>query len=93
MSRLDKEVLHRGSPVASKRKAEDLPILMSVSPFLGWSPFKKFMVISSKRSAKVADRSPFKIYRKLKSILGDQIKPDSGDLMVELKLNDQAKKL
>ncbi|GFO27877.1 hypothetical protein PoB_005438200 [Plakobranchus ocellatus] len=27
--------------VASKRKAEDLPTLMSVSPFAGWSPFKK----------------------------------------------------
>ncbi|GFO40544.1 hypothetical protein PoB_006704900 [Plakobranchus ocellatus] len=34
--------------VASKRKAEDIPTLMSVSPFAGWSPFKKFMVISSK---------------------------------------------
>ncbi|GFO13711.1 RNA-directed DNA polymerase from mobile element jockey [Plakobranchus ocellatus] len=42
--------------VASKRKAEDLPTLMSVSPFAGWSQFKKFMVISSKGSAKVADR-------------------------------------
>ncbi|GFO21225.1 RNA-directed DNA polymerase from mobile element jockey [Plakobranchus ocellatus] len=83
--------------VASKRKAEDLPTLMSVSPFAGWSPFKKFMVISSKGSAKVADRSPFKIHRELKSILGDETievtKLGSGDLMVELKSNDQAKKL
>ncbi|GFO02343.1 RNA-directed DNA polymerase from mobile element jockey [Plakobranchus ocellatus] len=55
------------------------------------------MVISSKRSAKVADRSPFKIHRELKSILGDETikvtKLGSGDLMVELKSNDQAKKL
>ncbi|GFO17877.1 hypothetical protein PoB_004438200 [Plakobranchus ocellatus] len=36
-----------GSSVASKRKAEDLPTLMSVFPFTGWSPFKKFMVIKS----------------------------------------------
>ncbi|GFO34109.1 RNA-directed DNA polymerase from mobile element jockey [Plakobranchus ocellatus] len=83
--------------VASKRKAEDLPTLMSVSPFAGWSPFKKFMVISSKGSGKVADRSPFKIHRELKSILGDETievtKLGSGDLMVELKSNDQAKKL
>ncbi|GFO41938.1 RNA-directed DNA polymerase from mobile element jockey [Plakobranchus ocellatus] len=83
--------------VDSKRKAEDLPTLMSVSPFAGWSPFKKFMVISSKGSAKVADRSPFKIHRELKSILGDETievtKLGSGDLMVELKSNDQAKKL
>ncbi|GFO13719.1 ubiquitin-protein ligase e3b [Plakobranchus ocellatus] len=83
--------------VASKRKAEDLPTLTSASPFAGWSPFKKFMVISSKGSAKVADRSPFKIHRELKSILGDETievtKLGSGDLMVELKSNDQAKKL
>ncbi|GFO50067.1 hypothetical protein PoB_007657200 [Plakobranchus ocellatus] len=83
--------------VASKRKAEDLPTLMSVSPFAGWSPFKKFMVISFKGSAKVADRSTFKIHRELKSILGDETievtKLGSGDLMVELKSNDQAKKL
>ncbi|GFN89047.1 RNA-directed DNA polymerase from mobile element jockey [Plakobranchus ocellatus] len=83
--------------VAIKRKAEDLPTLMSVSPFSGWSPFKKCMVISSKGSAKMADRSPFKIHRELKSILGDETievtKLGSGDLMVELKSNDQAKKL
>ncbi|GFN94964.1 RNA-directed DNA polymerase from mobile element jockey [Plakobranchus ocellatus] len=70
---------------------------MSVSPFAGWSPFKEFMVISSKGSAKVADRSPFKIHRELKSILGDETievtKLGSGDLIVELKSNDQAKKL
>ncbi|GFO20617.1 RNA-directed DNA polymerase from mobile element jockey, partial [Plakobranchus ocellatus] len=55
------------------------------------------MVISSKGSAKVADRSPFKIHRELKSILGDETievtKLGSGDLMVELKSKDQAKKL
>ncbi|GFN74898.1 Gag-like protein [Plakobranchus ocellatus] len=55
------------------------------------------MVISSKGSAKVADRSPFKIHRELKLILGDETievtKLGSGDLMVELKSNDQAKKL
>ncbi|GFO45336.1 RNA-directed DNA polymerase from mobile element jockey [Plakobranchus ocellatus] len=70
---------------------------MSVSPFAGWSPFKKFMVISSKGSAKVADRSPFKIHRELKSILGDETievtNLGSGDLMVELKSNEQAQKL
>ncbi|GFO39496.1 RNA-directed DNA polymerase from mobile element jockey [Plakobranchus ocellatus] len=70
---------------------------MSVSPFAGWSPLKKFLMISSKGSAKVADRSPFKIHRELKSILGDGTievtKLGSGDLMVELKSNDQAKKL
>ncbi|GFN82299.1 retrovirus-related pol polyprotein from type-1 retrotransposable element r1 [Plakobranchus ocellatus] len=91
------EAARGAASVASKRKAEDLPTLMSVSPFAGWSPFKKFIVISSKGSAKVADRSPFKIHRELKSILGDETievtKLGSGDLMVELKSNDQAKKL
>ncbi|GFO26973.1 RNA-directed DNA polymerase from mobile element jockey [Plakobranchus ocellatus] len=91
------EAAHGAASVASKRKAEDLPTLMSVSPFSGWSPFKKFMVISSKGSANVADRSPFKIHRELKSILGDETievtKLGSGDLMVELNSNDQAKKL
>ncbi|GFO18977.1 RNA-directed DNA polymerase from mobile element jockey [Plakobranchus ocellatus] len=92
------EAARGAASVGSKRKAEDLPTLMSVSPFSGWSPFKKFMVLSSKGSAKVADRSPFKIhYRELKSILGDETievtKLGSGDLMVELKSNDQAKKL
>ncbi|GFO40538.1 NADP dehydrogenase [ubiquinone] iron-sulfur protein 8, mitochondrial [Plakobranchus ocellatus] len=77
------EAARGAASVASKRKAEDLPTLMSVSPFSGWSPFKKFMAISSKGSAKVADTSPFKIHRELKSILGD----------VTIKSNDQAKKL
>ncbi|GFN90352.1 hypothetical protein PoB_001685800 [Plakobranchus ocellatus] len=70
---------------------------MSVSPFAGWSTFKNFMVMSLRGSAKVANRSPFKIHRELKSILGDETieitKLGSGDLMVELKSNDQAKKL
>ncbi|GFO03549.1 RNA-directed DNA polymerase from mobile element jockey [Plakobranchus ocellatus] len=91
------EATRGAASVASKRKAEDLPTLMSVSPFASWSPFTKFMLISSKGSAKVADRSPFKIHRELKSILGDETievtKLGSGDLMVELKSNDQAKKL
>ncbi|GFO46816.1 hypothetical protein PoB_007332100 [Plakobranchus ocellatus] len=60
---------------------------MSVSPFAGWSPFKKFMVISSKGSAKMADRSPFKIHRELNLILGDMTievtKLGNGDLMVK----------
>ncbi|GFO07498.1 Gag-like protein [Plakobranchus ocellatus] len=80
---------------ASKRMAEDLPTLMSVSPFASWSPFKKIMVISSRGPAKVADRSPFKIHWELKSILGDETievtKLCNGDPMV--KSNDQAKKL
>ncbi|GFO42414.1 RNA-directed DNA polymerase from mobile element jockey [Plakobranchus ocellatus] len=91
------EAAHGAASVASKRKAEDLPSLMNMSPFTGCSPFKKFMVISSKGSTKVADRSPFKIHRELKSILGDETievtKLGSGDLMVELKSNEQAKKL
>ncbi|GFN95435.1 hypothetical protein PoB_002194100 [Plakobranchus ocellatus] len=62
-----------------------------MSPFGGWSPFKKFM-ISSKGS-----RPRFQIYRELKSILGDETievtKLGSGDLIVESKSNDQAKKL
>ncbi|GFO24463.1 hypothetical protein PoB_005096800 [Plakobranchus ocellatus] len=52
---------------------------------------------SSKGSMKVADGSPLKIHRELKSILGDETIEvtilSSGDLMVELKSNDQAKKL
>ncbi|GFO19271.1 hypothetical protein PoB_004577600 [Plakobranchus ocellatus] len=83
--------------VASKRKAEDLSTLMSVSPFTGWSPFRKFMVICLKGSAKVAGSSPYKIRRELKSILGNETievtKLGNGDLMVELKSNDKAKKL
>ncbi|GFN74857.1 Gag-like protein [Plakobranchus ocellatus] len=70
---------------------------MSGSSFEGWSPFKNFMVISSKGSAKVADRLPFKTHMELKLILGDETievtKLGSGDLMVELKSNDQVKKL
>ncbi|GFO22886.1 RNA-directed DNA polymerase from mobile element jockey [Plakobranchus ocellatus] len=45
----------------------------------------------------MADRSPFKIHRDLKSIIGDETievtKLGSSDLMVELKPNHQAKKL
>ncbi|GFO17388.1 Gag-like protein [Plakobranchus ocellatus] len=55
------------------------------------------MVISSRGSVKVADRPHFKIHRELKSILGNEsievAKLGNGDLMVELKSNDQAKKL
>ncbi|GFO47650.1 hypothetical protein PoB_007415500 [Plakobranchus ocellatus] len=55
------------------------------------------MVMRWKVSAKVADKSPFKIHKKLKSIQGDETievtKLRSGDLIVELKSNDQAKKL
>ncbi|GFO26029.1 RNA-directed DNA polymerase from mobile element jockey [Plakobranchus ocellatus] len=55
------------------------------------------MVINSKGSAKVAHRLPFKIHRELKSILDDKTievtKLGSGDLMIELKLNNQAKRL
>ncbi|GFO26801.1 Gag-like protein [Plakobranchus ocellatus] len=91
------EAARGAASVASKRKAEDLPSLMNMSPFARWSPFKKFMVISSRGSAKVADMSPFKIHWVLKSILGDETievtKLGSGDLMVELKSNEQAKKL
>ncbi|GFO04459.1 hypothetical protein PoB_003096400 [Plakobranchus ocellatus] len=58
---------------------------------------QKFMMNSLKGSAKVADRLPFKIHRELKSILGDETievtKLGSGDFMVVLKSNDQAKKL
>ncbi|GFN87441.1 RNA-binding protein 26 [Plakobranchus ocellatus] len=36
------EAARGAASVASKRKVEDLPTLMSVSPFAGWSPFKKF---------------------------------------------------
>ncbi|GFO24244.1 RNA-directed DNA polymerase from mobile element jockey [Plakobranchus ocellatus] len=91
------EAARGAASVAGKRKAGDLPSLMSMSPFAGWSPFKNFMVISSKGSAKVADRSPFKIHKELKSIVGDETievtKLGCGDLMFELKTNDQAKKL
>ncbi|GFO41347.1 hypothetical protein PoB_006785200 [Plakobranchus ocellatus] len=49
------------------------------------------------RTAKVADRSPLKIHRELKSILSDETilvtKLGSGDPMVELRSKDQSKKL
>ncbi|GFO04529.1 RNA-directed DNA polymerase from mobile element jockey [Plakobranchus ocellatus] len=68
-----------------------------MSSFAGWSLFKKFMVISSKGFAKVADRSPCKVHKKMKSILGDETievtKLGSGDLIIELKSKDQATKL
>ncbi|GFN81306.1 hypothetical protein PoB_000781200 [Plakobranchus ocellatus] len=35
------EAAHGAVSVSSKRKAEDLPTLMSVSRFAGWSPFQK----------------------------------------------------
>ena len=41
-------------PSAFKRKVEDYPPLMGSSPLLGWSPFVKFMVISSQDNRKVA---------------------------------------
>ena len=52
-------------PSACKRKAEDCPPLMGSSPLLGWSPYVKFMVISSQDERKVAAKSPFKINREL----------------------------
>ncbi|GFO25046.1 hypothetical protein PoB_005155100 [Plakobranchus ocellatus] len=77
---------HRGSSwcciCASKRKAEDLSTLMSVSSFASWSPLKKFMVISTKGSAKVADRSHFKIHRELKSILATRQSRSTNLLVV-----------
>ncbi|GFO27410.1 RNA-directed DNA polymerase from mobile element jockey [Plakobranchus ocellatus] len=91
------EAAHGAVSVASKTKAEDLPILMSVYRFVNWSLFKTFMVINSRGSAKVADRSSFNIHRELKLILVNETievtKLGSGDLMVKLKSNDQAKKL
>ena len=57
-------------PSACKRKAEDCPPLMGSSPLLGWSPYVKFMVISSQENRKVAAKSPFKINRELVKILG-----------------------
>ncbi|GFO27740.1 hypothetical protein PoB_005424500 [Plakobranchus ocellatus] len=89
---------YKALSVASKRKEEDLLTMMSISPFVDWSPFKIFVMISLRGSAKVADRSPFKIHRELKSILGDETIEvtklgSGGGLMVKLKSNDQAKKL
>ncbi|GFO19514.1 hypothetical protein PoB_004601900 [Plakobranchus ocellatus] len=72
------EVARGAVSVASKRKAEDLLTLRAGHHLKNlWSPFK--------------------IHRELKSILGDETieitKLGSGDLMIELKLDDQAKKL
>ena len=84
-------------PSACKRKAEDCPPLMGSSPLLGWSPFVKFMVISSQDNRKVAAKSPFKINRELIRILGAEphgvTKQRSGDLMVELHSKEQERKL
>ena len=82
---------------ACKRKAEDCPPLMGSSPLLGWSPYVKFMVISSQDNRKVAAKSPFKINRELVKILGAKphgvTKQRSGDLMVELRSKEQERKL
>ena len=84
-------------PSACKRKAEDCPPLMGSSPLLGWSPYVKFMVISSQDERKVAAKSPFKINRELVKILGAEphgvTKQRSGDLMVELRSKEQERKL
>ena len=84
-------------PSACKRKAENCPPLMGSSPLLGWSPYVKFMVISSQDERKVAAKSPFKINRELVRILGAEphgvTKQRSGDLMVELRSKEQERKL
>ena len=84
-------------PSACKRKAEDCPPLMGSSPLMGWSPYIKFMVISSQDDRKVAAKSPFKINRELVKILGAEphgvTKKRSGDLMVELRSKEQERKL
>ena len=84
-------------PSACKRKAEDCPPLMGPSPLLGWSPYIKFMVISSQDDRKVAAKSPFKINRELVKILGAEphgvTKQRYGDLMVELRSKEQERKL
>ncbi|GFO06910.1 hypothetical protein PoB_003341500 [Plakobranchus ocellatus] len=66
---------------------------MSVSPFLNWSPFKKYddqyksiCEGRSKVSAKVAHRSSGGETTEVTKLGGN-------DLMVELKSNDQTKKL
>ena len=59
-------------PSACKRKAEDFPPLMGSSPLMGWSPYVKFMVISSQDNRKVAAKSPFKIQQELVKILGTE---------------------
>ncbi|GFN77730.1 hypothetical protein PoB_000423600 [Plakobranchus ocellatus] len=84
--------------ILAKRPLVVLSLLpASVPPFVSWSQFKKSVVISPQGSAKVADRLLFEIPRELKSILGDETieitKLGSGDHMVDLKSNDQAKKL
>ena len=84
-------------PSACKRKAEDCPPLMGSSPLLSWSPFVKFMVISSQDNRKVAAKPPFKINRELIRILGAEphevTKQRSGDLMVQFRSKEQEKKL
>ena len=70
---------------------------MGSSPLMGWSPYVKFMVISSQDDRKVAAKSPFKINRELVKILGAEshgvTKQRSGDLMVELRSKEQERKL
>ena len=84
-------------PSACKRKAVDFPPLMGSSPLMGWSPYIKFMVISSQVGQKVAAKSPFKIQRELVKILGAEphsvTKQRSGELMVELRSKEQERKL
>ena len=84
-------------PSACKRKAEDCPPLMGSSPLMGWSPYIKFMVISSQDNRKVAAKSPFKINRELIKIMGAEphgvTKQRSGELMVELRSKEQERKL
>ena len=84
-------------PSACKRKAEDFPPLMGSSPLMGWSPYVKFMVISSQDNRKVAAKSPFKIQREHVKILGAEphgvTKQCSRELMVELRSKEQERKL
>ncbi|GFO02016.1 hypothetical protein PoB_002852100 [Plakobranchus ocellatus] len=76
-------------------KAEDPPTLMNMSPFANWSPFKTFMVIE--RICEGSRYVALKTHRELKSILSDETievtKLGSSNLMVELKSNNQVKKL
>ena len=64
---------------------------------MGWSPYVKFMVISSQDDRKVAAKSPFKINRELVRILGAEphgvTKQRSGDLKVELRSKEQEREL
>ena len=83
-------------PSACKIKAEDCPPLMGSSPLMGWSPYVKFMVISSQDNRKVAAKSRFKIQRELVKILGalhGVTKQRSSDLMVEPRSKEQERKL